>query len=256
MNTFRILLSVATNLGWTLSQMNVKNTFLQGTLDEEVYMTLLPDHKNVSNSSLVCKLKKAIYGLKQSPRAWYAKLSLSLLKINFVKSSADSSMFVKHSQNFTIIILVYIDDVIIIENSNEKIEKVKKYLKKEFDIKDLGQLSYFLGVEIATSSKGLFLSQQKYVLDLLKETEKLGLKPAGTPMETNVKLGTNNGEPLPNIEQYQRLVGKLIYLTVTRLDITFAVSMVSQFMHAPCIGHLNVIDRILRYLKGTSGQGI
>jgi hypothetical protein len=86
--------------------------------------------------------------------------------------------------------------------------------------------------------------------------EKLGVKSADTPMETNVKLGTNNSEPLPNIEQYQRSVGKLIYLTVTRPDIAFTVSMVSQFMHAPCIGHLNTIDRILRYLKGTSGQGI
>jgi Reverse transcriptase (RNA-dependent DNA polymerase) len=183
MNTFRILLSVATNLGWVLFQMDVKNAFLQGILDEEVYMVPPPGYNNLSNSSLVCKLKKAIYGLKQSPRAWYAKLSLSLLKLNFVKSSADSSMFIKHFQKITIIVLVYVDDIIIIENNNEEIKKVKKYLKREFDIKDLGQLSYFLGIEIATSSKGLFLSQRKYILDLLKEIGKLGVKPAGTPME-------------------------------------------------------------------------
>jgi Reverse transcriptase (RNA-dependent DNA polymerase) len=107
-----------------------KNAFLQGTLDEEVYMTLPPGYKNVSNSSLVCELKKTIYGLKKSPREWYAKLSLSLLKINFVKSSADFSMFVKHSQNFTIIILIYVDDIIITGNNNEEIEKVKKIYKK------------------------------------------------------------------------------------------------------------------------------
>ena len=129
-------------------------------------------------------------------------------------------------------------------------------MKNEFDIKDLGKLSYFLGIEIAHSSKGLFLSQRKYVIDLLKETGKLGAKPAGTPMETNIKLGPEDGEPLSDIGQYQRLVGKLIYLTVTRPDIAFVVSVVSQFMHAPRTSHLSAIDRILRYLKDTPGQGI
>jgi Reverse transcriptase (RNA-dependent DNA polymerase) len=108
-------------------------------------------------------------------------------------------MFIKYFQKIIIIILVYVDDIIITINNNEEIEKVKKYLKREFYIKDLGQLSYFLGVEIATSSKGLFLSQRKYILDLLKEMGKLGVKPVDTPMEINVKLGTNNGEPLPDI---------------------------------------------------------
>ena len=168
-------------------------------------MTLPPGHKNTSNSSLVCKLRKAIYGLKQSPRAWYAKLSFSLLKNNFVKSTADHSMFIKHTQNSTTIILVYVDDIIVTGNDNEEIKRVKQSLKDEFDIKDLGKLSYFLGIEIAHSSKGLFLSQRKYVLDLLKETGKIGAKPAGTPMETNIKLGPQDGEPLPDIGQYQRL---------------------------------------------------
>jgi Reverse transcriptase (RNA-dependent DNA polymerase) len=173
MSTVRILLSVATNLGWDLYQMDIKNAFLQGVLEEEVYMTLPPGHKNTSNPSLVCRLKKIIYGLKQSPRAWYVKLSFSLLKNNFIKSTADSSMFIKNSQNTTIIVLVYVDDIIITGNDNEEIKRVKKYLKDEFDIKDLGKLSYFLGIEIAHSRKGLFLSQRKYIIDLLKETGKL-----------------------------------------------------------------------------------
>jgi Reverse transcriptase (RNA-dependent DNA polymerase) len=173
MNTVRILLSVVTNLGWNLFQMDVKNAFLQGNLEEEVYMTLPSGHKNESNPSQVCKLKKTIYGLKQSPRAWYVKLSFSLLKINFFKSTADSSMFIKHLQNTTIIILVYVDNIIITGNNNEEIKRVKQYLKREFDIKDLEKLSYFLGIEIAHSSKGLFLSQRKYVLNVLKETGKL-----------------------------------------------------------------------------------
>jgi Reverse transcriptase (RNA-dependent DNA polymerase) len=165
-------------------------------------------------------------------------------------------MFINHSDKSTTVILVYVDDIIITENNNEEIKKVKQSLKNEFDIKDLGTLSYFLGIEIAHSSKGLFLSQRKYVLDLLKETGKLGAKSASTPIETNIKLGPEDGELLPDIVQYQRLVGKLIYLTVTRPDIAFALSVVSQFMHAPCTSHLSTIDRILRYLKGTPGQGI
>jgi Reverse transcriptase (RNA-dependent DNA polymerase) len=236
--------------------MDVKNAFLQGNLEEEVYMTLPPCHKNTSDPSLVCKLRKTIYGLKQSPRVWYAKLNSFLLKNNFVKSTADYSMFINHSGKSTTVILVYVDDIIIIGNDNDEIKKVKQLLKNEFDIKDLGTLSYFLRIEIAHSSKGLFLSQRKYVLDLLKETDKLGAKPTGTPIETNIKLGLEDGEPLPDIGQYQRLIGKLIYLTVTRPDIVFAVSIVSQFMHAPRTSHLSTIDIILRYLKGTPGQGI
>jgi Reverse transcriptase (RNA-dependent DNA polymerase) len=129
MNTVRILLSVATNLGCSLSQMDVKNAFLQGILEEKIYMTLPPGHKEGSDPTKVCKLKKAIYGLKQSPRAWYGRLKFSLSKINFVKSSADSSMFVKHTKNFTTIILVYVDDIIITGNNNDDI-KMSNYFSK------------------------------------------------------------------------------------------------------------------------------
>ncbi|KAL0561798.1 hypothetical protein IC582_002241 [Cucumis melo] len=253
MNTFRILMSVATNHGWDLFQMDVKNAFLQGDLEEEVYMTPPPGYFETSK---VCKLRKAIYGLKQSPRAWYAKLSTFLTENNFKKSTADCSVFIRKNGDSITIILVYVDDIIISGNNNQKLKEVKEMLKRKFDIKDLGKLSYFLGIEIAHSTKGLFLSQRKYTLDLLKETGKLGTKPATTPMETNIKLNTEDGKPLSGISQYQRIVGKLIYLTVTRPDITFAVSIVSQFMHAPRTCHMEAINRILRYLKGTPGQGI
>jgi Reverse transcriptase (RNA-dependent DNA polymerase) len=146
--------------------------------------------------------------------------------------------------------------IIITGNDNEEIKRIKQLLKNEFDIKDLGTLSYFFGIEITHSSKGLFLSQRKYVLNLLKGTGKLRAKSTGTPMETNIKLGPEDGELLSDIGQYQMLVGKLIYLTVTRPDIAFAVSVVSQFMYAARTSHLSTIDRILIYLKGTPGQEI
>jgi Reverse transcriptase (RNA-dependent DNA polymerase) len=152
--------------------------------------------------------------------------------------------------------LVYVDDLIITDDNQIEINCIKRDLKQKFDIKDLGKLKYFLGIEIAHSFKGLFISQRKYVLDLLKETGKLGCKPISTPIDPNIKLNTEDGEPLKDIHLFQRLIGKLIYLTVIRPDMSFAVSQISKFMHLPRSPHLDAVNRILRYLKGTPGKGI
>ncbi|KAH9769755.1 reverse transcriptase Ty1/copia-type domain-containing protein [Citrus sinensis] len=134
--------------------------------------------------------------------------------------------------------------------------RLKQCLAKEFEIKDLGQLIYFLGMEIVRSKEGIVVSQRKYTLDLLKETGMSGCKPADTPIEANVKLGEVKGGVHVNAGRYQRLVGKLIYLSHTRPDIAFAVSMVSQFMHSNCEEHFEAVFRILRYLKATPGKGL
>ena len=128
-----------------------------------------------------------------------------------------------------------------------------------FDIKDLGELKYFLGIEVCRFSDGLFISQRKYVLDLLGETEMMEAKPAKTPLEEGYKtsrIGEKEDELFEDASKYRRLVGKLIYLTLTRPDLCFAVNQVSQHMKAPTIYHWNMIERILRYLKGSFGQGI
>jgi hypothetical protein len=165
-------------------------------------------------------------------------------------------LFTKIEGKNITLVLVYVDDLIITGNNLEEIRKIKSQLKEKFDIKDLGYLKYFLGIEVAFSRKGLFISQRKYTLDLLKETGKLGCKPASTPIDTKHKLNTEDGEPLEDIPQFQRLVGKLIYLTVTRPDISFSVSQISRFMHLPRTPHLEAVNRILRYLKGNPGKGI
>jgi Reverse transcriptase (RNA-dependent DNA polymerase) len=165
-------------------------------------------------------------------------------------------LFVKIDHTCITVILVYVDDIIIISNNEKNIQHIKKQLKDMFDIKDLGYLKYFLGIEIAHSQGNLFLSQRKYVLDLLKETGKLGCNPSSTPMNCKKKLNTEEGQPIENINQYQRLVEKLIYLTVTRSDLVFSVSQISQFMHSPRSCHLKAIDKILKYLKRTPGKGI
>ncbi|CAH9095246.1 unnamed protein product [Cuscuta europaea] len=154
------------------------------------------------------------------------------------------------------VLIVYVDDIILTGNYCKEIEDLKKKLAQEFEIKDLGELKYFLGMEIARSKKGIVVSQRKYILDLLHETGMSACRTIDTPIDPNQKLGNvKEGVPV-NIHQYQRLVGRLIYLAHTRPDIAFAVSMVSQFMHNPFQEHLDATYRILRYLKSCPGKGL
>ena len=196
-----------------------------------------------------------IYGLKQYPRAWHAKLSVFLQEAGFLRSAADSSLFVQSGSNETVVVLVYVDDLIIAGNSDHTISQLKGTLQSRFPIKDLSHLNYFLGIEMAASSKGLFLNQRKYILDLLKDAEMMNSKPAPTPLDSKLKLNSASA-PLQAINDYQQLVNKLIYLTITLPNITYAVSLVSQFMHAPMFFHLGIVKRILRYLKGSLGMGL
>ncbi|KAK5794891.1 hypothetical protein PVK06_036141 [Gossypium arboreum] len=164
-------------------------------------------------------------------------------------------MFYRHSQKGRIaVIIVYVDDIILTGDDVDEIRRLKEHLALEFEIKDLGPLKYFLGMEVARSKKGLVVSQKKYVIDLLKEAGMSGCRPADTPIDPNVKFENKEGR-LVDKGQYQRLVGKLIYLSHTRPDIAFAVSLVSQFMHSPMEEHEEAVFRILRYLKSSPGKG-
>jgi hypothetical protein len=166
-------------------------------------------------------------------------------------------MFIKHSDDGKIaILIVYVDDIILTGDNVTEMDRLKKSLALEFEIKDLGSLRYFLGMEVARSKRGIIVSQRKYILDLLKETGMSGCRPADTPIDPNQKLGdTKDGNPV-NTTRYQKLVGKLIYLSHTRPDIAFAVNIESQFMHSPYEVHLEAVYRILRYLKSTPGKGL
>ena len=255
MSTVRILISCAVNFGWPLHQLDVKNAFLHGDLQEEVYMEIPPGFGNSQTVGKVCRLKKSLYGLKQSPRAWFDRFRRALCNMGYSQCNGDHTVFYRHRGAHITILAVYVDDIVITGDDVEEIKCLRQRLGEAFEVKDLGPLRYFLGIEVARSSKGIVLSQRKYVLDLLTETGMLGCRTSATPIDRNHQLSAQSGDPVDR-ETYQRLVGRLIYLCHTRPDISYAVSVVSRYMHDPRTTHLEVVHRILRYLKGTPGKGL
>ncbi|RVW46810.1 Retrovirus-related Pol polyprotein from transposon RE2 [Vitis vinifera] len=216
----RLLLSMAVMRSWPLYQLVIKNVFLHGDLAKEVYMEQPPGFIAQGESSLVCSI-------------------------------ANHFVFYHHnSSGQCIYLIVYVDDIVITGSDQNGIQKLKQHLFTHFQTKDLEKLKYFLGIEIAQSNSGVILSQGKYALNILEEIGMLDCKPVGTPMDPNVKLIPGQGEPLRDPRRYRRLVDKLNYLTITRPDIFFPVSVVSQFLQSLCDSHWDAVIRILRYIKG------
>jgi hypothetical protein len=186
----RTLLALSSINNWFLEQLDVNNAFLHGDLNEEVYMTIPPGYKlahSASSSTKVCKLNKSIYGLKQASRQWYSKLSDSLISLGYSHSNADYSLFTKTCNNKFTAILIYVDDIVLTGNDFSEIQLVKSFLNDKFKIKDLGQLRYFLGLEVARSSSGIMLNQRNYTLELLSDTGMLAAKPSLTPYDLSLK---------------------------------------------------------------------
>ncbi|RVW94271.1 Retrovirus-related Pol polyprotein from transposon TNT 1-94 [Vitis vinifera] len=252
MITVRCLLALAAAQNWSLHQLDVNNAFLHGDLHEEIYMSPPPGLRR-QGENLVCHLHKSLYGLKQASRQWFAKFSTAIQAAGFVQSKADYSLFTcRKGKSFTAL-LIYVDDILITGNDVNAIVALKQFLHSHFRIKDLGDLKYFLGIEVSRSKKGISISQRKYTLEILKDGGFLGAKPVNFPMEQNIKL-SDSGELLKDPSQYRRLVGRLIYLTITRPDITYSVHVLSRFMHAPRRPHMEAALRVLRYLKNSPGQ--
>ncbi|CAM8901980.1 unnamed protein product [Rhodiola kirilowii] len=257
MTSVRCLLAIAAIRKWPIYQLDVDNAFLHGSLDEEVYMQLPTGfHSAERASGKVCKLTKSLYGLKQAPRQWFSKFTDALLQFGFVQSLNDYSRFTLQSGQDFIVLLVYVDDVVLTGTSLVLIEAIKAFIHDKFKIKDLGTLKYFLGLEVARHSTGIFLHQRKYTIDLLTENGLLDCKPAKTPLPVKHQLSLSEASPLDDPMVYRKLVGKLIYLTITRPDLAHAVHILSQFMHIPTEDHLKAANRLLRYLKNAPAQGI
>ncbi|KAM0027867.1 putative RNA-directed DNA polymerase [Helianthus debilis subsp. tardiflorus] len=232
-STVRIVLSLAVLNSWKLHQLDVKNAFLNGNLSETVFMEQPPGFTDERFPNHVCRLSKALYGLKQAPRAWFQRLSSFLIPMALsVAGPIPPCLFL-----------------------NEAIHTFISRLNHEFAIKDLGDLNYFLGLEVAYTDTGLFLTQSKYARDILQRADLLDAKPVSTPLVSHESF-TTDGTPCSDPTSYRSLVGALQYLTITRPDLSYAVNQVSQFLHAPTLDHFQAVKRILRYVKGTLSFGL
>ncbi|KAE8676544.1 hypothetical protein F3Y22_tig00111584pilonHSYRG00119 [Hibiscus syriacus] len=228
LTTVRVLLALAANKDWNLWQMDVKNAFLHGELDREIYMT-------------------QPMGFQSQDHPEYVGYSVT---------PADSSLFVKANEGKLAIVLVYVDDLIITVDDEAEILQTKENLSVRFQMKELGQLKHFLGLEVDRTHEGIFLCQQKYAKDLLKRFGMLECKSTSTPMEPNIKMCAHEGKDLEDATMYRQLVGSLIYLTLTRPDISYAVGVMSRYMKNPKKPHLEAVRRILRYVKNTIDYGL
>ncbi|GJV24487.1 retrovirus-related pol polyprotein from transposon TNT 1-94 [Tanacetum coccineum] len=249
------VITVAAAKNWELHQMDFRNAFLHGDLNEEVYMKIPPGFSS-QKSGKVCRLQKSLYGLRQASRNWFAKLPMALKSYDFVQSLSDYSLFTLRRGNTHLNVLVYVDDLIISGNNSNKVKTFKAYLSRRFHMKNLGVLKYFLGIEVARNSEGNFLCQRKYALNIFSEAGLLGAKPANIPLEQHHRLTLADGEEMRDLERYRHLVGCLIYLTITRLELSYCVHVLSQFMQRLLDEYWQAIVRVVRYIKDNPGQGI
>ena len=204
----------------------------------------------------VCRLTKSLYRLKQASRQWFAKLSSTIVDQGFVQSKADYSVFTRIKGGSMIIILVYVNDILIASNDVDAVNVFKQFLDSKFKLKDLGTLKYFLGLEVARTANGISLCQRKYTLELLFDAGMLACKPTNIPMDQSAKFSSLVGNAVLDASLYKRLIGRLLYLTLTRPDICYSVHKLSQFMSSPRVPHLQAAYKILKYLKETLGQGL
>lgn len=236
-------------------------------------MKLPPGYEEITGVScppnFVCRLHKSLYGLKQASRQWYLKLSRTLLNMGFKKSHHDHTLFVKNTGGKYVAVLVYVDDILVASNNDDAVKMFVTELESHFKLRNLGHAKYFLGLEIARSSKGISVCQRKYTLELLDDAGFLGCKPSTIPLDPTVKLSKETiipkdgskvihemGELIPEPKVYKKLMGRLMYLAITRPDITYTLTKLCQYSSFPREAHLQAAHKLLRYLKGTVGQGI
>jgi hypothetical protein len=225
----------------------VKNVFLNGELREDVYMRPPPGYS--IPEGMVCHLRRSLYSLKHAPRAWFQCFTSVVTTTSLSASAHDPALFI-HVSPCGRTLLLYVDDMIITSDDPEYITFVKAHLIDQFLLSNLNPLRYFLGIKISTS-KGFFLSQEKYIQDLLDRASLTNHQTAETPMELNVHLTSTDGEPLEDPTHYHHIVGSLVYLGITRPDISYSVHILSQFVSAPTEIHYSHILRVLHYLRNT-----
>ncbi|XP_048614956.1 uncharacterized mitochondrial protein AtMg00810-like, partial [Brassica napus] len=239
-----------------IRQIDAKNAFLHGDLNEIVYRKKPAGFMDKANPNHVCLLHKALYGLKQSPRTWFDKFSNYIIEFGFVCSYKDPSLFIySHGKN-VIMLLLYVDDMLITRNNSSVMETFLDELSKQLKMKDLGQMHYFLGIQATFHAKGLFLNQQQYAKDILAVAAMSDCNPVATPLPTQLNQIPQHMELFSDPTYFRSLTGKLQYLTLTRPDIQYSVNYICQKMHSPSISDFYLLNRILKIIRGTTKLGI
>ncbi|KAL0414349.1 UNVERIFIED_CONTAM: Retrovirus-related Pol polyprotein from transposon RE1 [Sesamum radiatum] len=256
LDTIRALVAIAANKKWKIYQMDVKSAFLNGYIDEEIYVEQPQGFVAKGCEEKVLRLKKALYGLKQAPRAWYSRIDNYFMNQGFRRSLSEPTLYVKRQGNDTLIVSLYVDDLIYTGNNEKMIHDFKEDMMKTFEMSDLGLMHFFLGIEINQEKEGIFICQKKYTETLLKKFKMESCKTVTTPLVTGEKYKKEDGSEKVDGSIYRSLIGSLLYLTATRPDIMFATSLLSRFMQSPSQVHYGAAKRILRYLQGTKDFGI
>jgi len=252
--TVRVLLALAAQGGWEVHHMDVKPAFLNGDISEVVYVKQPPGFI-VGSGDKVLKLRKALYGLRQAPRAWNFKLDRELIALGFVRSKLEHVVYRRSNKESFLLVGVYVDDLVISGPSVNDITKFKTEMKKKFSMSDLGLLSYHLGIEVKHGDDGITLSQYAYAKKILESAGMQNCNPTATPMKARLKLSKKVEDEVVRPLEYRSIIGSLRYLVNTRPDLAYAVGVVSRFMEAPSQAHWGAVKQILRYLKGTVDLG-
>ncbi|KAL0414014.1 UNVERIFIED_CONTAM: Retrovirus-related Pol polyprotein from transposon TNT 1-94 [Sesamum radiatum] len=227
--SIRVLIAIAALYDLEIHQMDVKTAFLNGELDEEIYMEQPEGFVVPGQEKKVCRLVKSLYGLKQAPKQWHEKFDRTMLSNGFKINECDKCVYVKSSHNSFIIVCLYVDDMLIMGSNRDVILTTKRMLTKHFDMKDMGLADVILGIKISKTSDGLALSQSHYIENILKKFKAYDSPPAKTPVDLNLHLAKNKGESEGQIE-YSRIIGSLMYImNCTRPDIAYAVNKLSRF---------------------------
>ncbi|GKB15985.1 putative ribonuclease H-like domain-containing protein [Tanacetum coccineum] len=252
----RLFLAYASFMNFIVYQMDVKSAFLYGTIEEEVYVCQPPGFEDPEFPNKVYKVEKALYGLHQAPRAWYETLSTYLLENGFRRGTIDKTLFIKKDKGDILLVQVYVDDIIFGSTKKSLCTEFEQMMHKRFQMSSMGELTFFLGLQVKQKDDGIFISQDKYVADILKKFDFATVKTASTPMETNKALLKDEEAADVDVHLYRSMIGSLMYLTASRPDIMFAVCACARFQVTPKTSHLHAVKRIFRYLKGHPKLGL
>nr|GEV21950.1 copia protein [Tanacetum cinerariifolium] len=252
----RLFLAYASFMGFVEYQMDVKSAFLYGTIEEEVYVCQPPGFEDHDYPYKVYKVVKALYGLYQAPRAWYETLANYLLENGFHRGKIDQTLFIKKQKGNILMVQVYVDDIFFGSTNKDLCKAFEKLMKDKFQMSSMGELTFFLGLQLKQKQDRIFISQDKYLAKILRKFGVTDGRSASTPIDTEKPLLKDpDGEDV-DVHTYRSMIGSLIYLTLSRLDILFAVCACAHFQVTPKALHLHAVKRIFRYLKGKPHLGL